>query len=46
MNELSCILRTVASTASTVKTIDLFKKAIVALSAIVCGFYVIRLWRK
>ncbi len=46
MNELSCILRTVVSTASTVKTIDLLKKAVVALSAVICGFYVIRLWRK
>lgn len=46
MNELTQVLHTVVSTLNTVRTIEMMKKAVIAVSALVCGFFVIRLWRK
>lgn len=46
MNELSGALRILNTTVSTVKVLDIMKKAVIITACAVCGLYALRVWRK
>lgn len=46
MNEITSALRVANTAFKTVKIIDIVKKVVIGAAALLCGFFVLRFWRK